>query len=237
MDVSLRPISLHKAESREALAETLAATVAVALDAAIARRGEALIAVSGGSTPKLFFERLSNAELPWEKVTITLVDERFVPPESDRSNHRLVAEHLLKNKAAAARFIPLYQPVADVDEAAGLAAQAIDRLALPFDVAILGMGADGHTASFFPHGNHLAAATDLGGTHSVVSMEAQDAAEPRLTVTLPHLIGAGLLILHIEGAEKMQTLERARQGGSAEDMPIRAVLDHAEKPLDVYWAA
>lgn len=237
MDVSLRPITLHQAASREALAETLAHRVTAALNAAIARRGEALIAVSGGSTPKLFFERLSDMPLAWEKVTITLVDERFVPPESDRSNHRLVAEHLLKNQAAAARFVPLYQPVGDVDTAAGLAAQAIDALALPFDIAILGMGADGHTASFFPHGNHLAAATDPAASRSVVSMEAPDAAEPRLTVTLPHLIGAGLLLLHIEGPEKMETLKRARQEGPAVDMPIRAVLDNAARPLDVYWAA
>lgn len=235
-DGDLRPIVLHEQADRETLAGTLAGLVAARLRSAVSARGEALIAVSGGSTPKLFFEKLSQEEPGWEHVTICLVDERFVPPEDERSNHRLVATHLLKNKAGRARFVPLYQNVADVDAAAALAAGRIDALPRPFDVVVLGMGNDGHTASFFPDGNHLAAAIDPAAIRSVVSMQAPDAAEARLTLTLPHIVSAGLLLLHIEGAEKRDTLGRARRCGKAEDMPIRAVLDQAG-PLDVYWAA
>jgi len=236
MDDDLRPVVLHEQADRELLAATLARLVAARLRAAVGERGEALIAVSGGATPKRFFEKLSEEEANWEHVTICLVDERFVPPEDERSNHRLVATHLLKNKARSASFVPLYQNVRDVDAAAALAAGRIDSLPLPFDVVVLGMGNDGHTASFFPDGNHLAAAIDPAATRSVVSMQAPDAGEARLTLTLPHIVTAGLLLLHIEGAEKRETLGRARRCGKAEEMPIRAILDRAARPLDVYWA-
>lgn len=236
-DADLRPVALHEASDRDGLAETLAALVAGRLRAAIAARGRALLAVSGGSTPKRFFDRLSAEDAGWDRVTITLVDERFVPPDDERSNHRLVTRHLLKDRAAAASFVPLYHDVADVDAAATLACGNIDALPLPFDVAILGMGNDGHTASFFPGGDHLAAAIDPEATRSVISMRAPDAEEPRLTLTLPRILTAGLLLLHIEGAEKRETLARARQSGREEEMPIRAVLDRAGPPLDVYWAA
>ena len=233
---SARTIDLHRFADREELAAGLAAAVAERLRAGIAERGAALIAVSGGSTPKRFFDALSGVDLSWEKVTVTLVDERFVPPDDDRSNHRLVAMHLLMNAAGRAHFVPLYQKVADVDVAAALAAGKLDTLALPFDVTILGMGSDGHTASFFPNGDNLAAALDGRGVRSVVSMQAPDAGEPRLTITLPHLLSSRLLALHIEGQSKWDTLEEARRPGAEADMPIRAVLDRASPPLAVYWA-
>ena len=91
------------------LAEALATRVASALAEAVAARGEASIAVSGGSTPKAFFKALSAKDIDWKKVVITLVDERFVPPESDRSNHALVSAALLQDNAAAAKFLPLYK--------------------------------------------------------------------------------------------------------------------------------
>lgn len=235
-DGELRPAVLHEEPDREALAATLAMLVAGCLRDAVATRGQAVIAVSGGSTPKRFFEKLSEEEPGWERVTICLVDERFVPPDDERSNQRLVARHLLKNRAARARFLPLYRPVGDAAKAAALAAAEIDKLPHPFDAVILGMGNDGHTASFFPDGNHLAAAIDPVAEQSVLSMEAPDAGEPRLTLTLPHIVSARLLLLHIEGHEKRETLDRARQCGPAAEMPVRAVLDGAPKPLDIHWA-
>jgi 6-phosphogluconolactonase len=79
---------------RDALATALAKTVATRLETAIAERGEASIALSGGSTPERFLNVLSQTDLDWGKVSVTLVDERWVPPDSDRSNARLVAERL-----------------------------------------------------------------------------------------------------------------------------------------------
>nr|WP_316652417.1 6-phosphogluconolactonase [uncultured Gellertiella sp.] len=218
------------------LAGALADRVADALRAGIAAHGTATLAVSGGTTPGRFFDQLSTRDLPWKDVVVTLVDERFVPPDSDRSNHRLVAERLLVNKAAAATFLPLYQPVADCGEAARIAAGAVDALPVPLDVVVLGMGSDGHTASFFPGGNHLDEALDPQTDRAILTMEAPDAGEPRLTFSFRRLNDARLLVLHIEGEAKRDVLRKAEGDGSERDMPVRAVLRRAQTRPEIYWA-
>jgi 6-phosphogluconolactonase len=219
-----------------ALAEALATHVAKALADAVALRGKASIAVSGGSTPKAFFKALSVKPIAWDKVNITLVDERFVPADNARSNHKLAADMLLQANAAAANFIPLYHAVANAEAAAVLATAETRDLSSPFDVVILGMGNDGHTASFFPGGNHLAEALDAARPRGIMTMEAEGAGEPRLTFSFSALQDARLLILHIEGAEKASVLEKALAGSDEAEMPVRAILNRAASPVDVYWA-
>ncbi|PWW01351.1 6-phosphogluconolactonase [Hoeflea marina] len=226
----------HEFASRPALAEALAARVAAALAEAIRTRGAASIAVSGGSTPKAFFANLSTADIDWSKVTVTLVDERAVPPSHERSNQRLVVTQLLQNRAAAAGFVPLWSVPMDGARLVDLADAAIGRIGRPFDVVVLGMGLDGHTASFFPGGSALAEATDPAATRSVMSMEAEGAGEPRLTLTLPLLVEAPLLVLHIEGKDKLQVLTEALGPGPETALPVRAVLRHARHPVNIYWA-
>jgi 6-phosphogluconolactonase len=223
-------------ETGVALAAGLADAVASALAGAIARKGVATLAVSGGSTPKAFFEALSTRELDWPKVKVTLVDERFVAEDNPRSNHLLVKTHLLKDKAAAAEFVPLYRPEATIEDAAVTASKNVPGMTEPFDVAILGMGTDGHTASFFPGGDHLSAALDLRQPRRVMTMEAPGAGEARLTLSFSALHDAGLLVVHIEGAEKKAVLEKALSGTDEMDMPIRAVLERARTTPEIYWA-
>jgi 6-phosphogluconolactonase len=211
----------HCFADRESLAKQLANDVVEALRQAIAAKGSAIIAVSGGSTPKLFFEELSGLDVDWAHVTVTLIDERQVPETSERSNARLVRQHLLNNQAVCASFVPLYGNPA----AASLP---------PFDVAVLGMGADGHTASFFPNGDRLSEALDIKAAKRLIAIEAPGAGEPRLTFTLPALLEARLLCLHIEGEDKRRVLKEALKDCPVEAMPIRAVL-RAEKPVSLYW--
>ena len=208
-------------DARDALADALANDVAAELRRAIAAKGRATLAVSGGSTPKLFFERLSQADLPWQRVMVTLVDERQVPETSERSNARLVRQHLLQNKAAAAQFVPLFE-------------NAEAAKALRFDVAVLGMGSDGHTASFFPEADRLKEAIDSGTSQRLIAITAPGAGEPRLTFTLPVLEASGRLALHIEGDDKKHVLDKALADGPEEDMPVRAVLRSAT-PITLYW--
>jgi 6-phosphogluconolactonase len=219
-----------------ALAEELASTIATRLAAAVEARGKAVLAVSGGTTPARLFKVLSLKNLPWNKIAITLVDERFVPPTSDRSNQKLVSDMLLHNGAAKAHFIGLYNAAPDAGEAAKTAAKAIHELGQPFDVVILGMGGDGHTASFFPGGNRLGDAISPDQKALVLPMDADGAGEPRLTLTLPVIVGARFVALHIEGAGKMTTLEAALGAGKTEEMPIRAVLRHKPIELEIFWA-
>ncbi len=223
-------------ESGAELAEALADAVAGALTMAIAARGTATLAVSGGSTPKAFYAALSKHATSWDKVTVTLVDERMVPPAHERSNHRLASLYLLQNRAAEAGFVPLYSASGDAEAVAEAASDKIDALALPFDVVVLGMGADGHTASFFPGGSTLGAVTDPECRQSVMTIEAPGAGEPRLTLTLPRIVEAGMIVLHIEGDDKKAVLAKALSAGPEAEMPVRSVLRHARKPVEIYWA-
>ncbi|MBT1155661.1 6-phosphogluconolactonase [Aminobacter anthyllidis] len=220
--------------TRDELAASLANAVADTLRAAISRRSEAFLAVSGGSTPGRFFVALSRAELDWSKVTVTLVDERFVPENSPRSNASLAKANLLQNNAAAARFAPLFHEAATVEKGADLADAETRALPWPLDATILGMGGDGHTASFFPDAQDLDALLDLTSTRIVMPVHAETAGEPRLTLTLPALVSAGLLVVHIEGAEKRNVIEAALAADKA--LPVRTVLEKAPRAAEIYWA-
>ncbi|MBB3424797.1 6-phosphogluconolactonase [Rhizobium sp. BK312] len=228
--------NMHAFANGAELAGKLADKVAETLSAAITVRGSASIAVSGGSTPKAFFQALSSHSIDWGKVTVTLVDERFVPSDNPRSNHLLVQENLLKDKAAAAKFLPLYQAAASVEEAAVIATEKTKAIGHPFDVAILGMGNDGHTASFFPGGSNLKTALDPNTPRGIITMEAEGAGEPRLTFTFSSLQDARLLVLHIEGEGKKDVLAKAEAPGEETEMPIRAMLRRAASPVEIYWA-
>ncbi len=206
---------------RSALASALAAAVREALQARLTRDGKAALAVSGGTTPVMFFEHLAQQDLDWSRVAITLVDDRCVPETSERSNARLVKQHLLQHAAATAEFIPL-----TLGQEQKIAAK------LPFAAVVLGMGLDGHTASFFPGGDNLAAA--LAGPHLLETMRAPGAPEPRVTLTLAALLQADLLVLHIEGEAKRTALAEALTTGDVTQMPVRAVL--ALRPgLEIFW--
>lgn len=236
MKAEMMELPLHEFADGQVLAEKLADQVAQRMAAAIEASGGASLAVSGGSTPKRFFQVLSLRDINWEKAAVTLVDERFVPADSPRSNHALVRDNLLQNKAAAARFIPLFHNCSGADEAAAIATRETAGIGNPFDVVILGMGGDGHTASFFPHGDNLAKALDASGPRCVMPMEAEGADEPRLTFSFSSLTDAGLLVLHIEGQAKKDVLLKAQSGTDENEMPIRAVLNRAVSPVEIYWA-
>lgn len=223
-------------ETGDDLAEALAGRVAGALATAVERDGSASLAVSGGSTPRAFFLALSRQAIAWNKVTVTLVDERFVPSSHERSNHRLVATLLLQNEAAFAEFVPLFAGGVGAPEAARQAAETIAAIKQPFDVVILGMGTDGHTASWFPESDQLDAATDPAMRETVLAIDAPGAGETRLTLTLPVIAKAGLCILHIEGDGKKDVLDRALQPGPVSALPIRAALRKSGNPLQIYWA-
>lgn len=239
MTTDLSPqIQLHSFPDPAALAQSLAATVANDLRTALATRGRASLALSGGNTPKRFLQALSLQSLPWKNVIVTLVDERWVPESHERSNARLLRENLLHGLAAEARFLPLYRDTPEPEQAMPEIERDLAFLPSPFDAVVLGMGNDGHTASFFPGGDRLVEALDPATTATVLPMRAPDAGEPRITLTLPPILAARHLYLHIEGAEKQRVLEDAITGNDAGTRyPMRSVLRHATSPVRVFCCA
>ncbi|WP_029351808.1 6-phosphogluconolactonase [Bosea sp. 117] len=224
----------HAFDDGLALAEGLAGFVAVALEARLARDGYASLAVSGGRTPVRFLNALAQKPLDWGKVGITLVDERWVRETSDRSNAALVRAHLLTGPAAAARFVPLANDAPTPEDGLFAVNEALEELSWPLACAVLGMGDDGHTASFFPGGDRLADALDPAASLGLIPMRAPGAGEPRITLTLPVLLAADALALHIEGAGKRTVLDAALAGDDVMEMPVRAVLG-AARPPEIFW--
>jgi 6-phosphogluconolactonase len=229
-------VTTHSFTDCQAQAAALAERVAECLRDGLSRRGKAVLAVSGGTTPKEFFARLSRQPLDWANVQITLVDERWVPDNDERSNARLVQTTLLQHAASAASFVPLYSDTPTPEDGLAITIARIDALKLPFDVVVLGMGDDGHTASFFPGGDHLAAALDLDGRARVLTMRAPGAGESRITLSLPTLLDTRALYLLITGEKKRDMLADARLGlGDAKNYPVHAVLVQQRVPVSVYW--
>ncbi len=221
---------------RESAAAALADQIGQRLTAGIAANGRASLAVSGGSTPVALFERLSAMDLNWPDVVITLVDERWVAASDEDSNEGLVRNHLLKAQAAGATFIGLKNEATTASAGEQECEQRLKDVPRPFDVLVLGMGADGHTASLFPGAKKLDRACDMNATQSCLGIAPRSAPHERMTLTLPAILDAGQLFLHITGPNKKDVLAQAQADGSPEKMPIRYILRQQTTPVAIYWA-
>jgi 6-phosphogluconolactonase len=226
-------------EHTGAAPEQIAHQIAQELRTAIAARGQATLAVSGGKSPIALFEQLREQVLDWSQVTVLLVDERCVPHDHADSNTALVREHLLQGPAAAASFASLFDTVpADLNDTAllDLVATANHRLsAIPFplDVVVLGMGEDGHTASLFPGALGLKHALTSAGP--MAGVRPTSAPHARLTLTLPVLLTARHLRLSIAGDAKRKVYEAAAKASNPA-LPISLLLNHTACTVQVWIA-
>lgn len=214
------------------LAQALAESVAEDLRVAVAQRGQATLVLSGGSTPELFLEELSRQLVPWQSVTVTLADERWVATDDAASNENLVRRALLTGDAAEARLVGLKTEAATPAAGAAEAEARVAALARPFDVVVLGMGEDGHIASLFP--SHPA--LEPAGEHSLTQAVDRDSGPARLTLTLRALLDSRRIILFFTGEKKWQTYRLALGRGPVSELPVRAILGRGREPIDVYWS-
>lgn len=218
-------------ETRESLMHAAAARIAMALEQGISERGEGFAALSGGGTPEPAYEKLANFALDWRSVTFLLIDERLVPPEHAASNEGLLRRTLAPALAAGAKLLPMYAGGVTQSEAANRAdALYADK---PIDVALMGTGGDGHTASWFPQSPELAAAVAPNTPRNVLAVDAPGAAgsSHRLTLTRAALARARSVVLLITGAEKRQLLEDEARA----KLPIDALFE-LPAPTHVLWA-
>ena len=222
-------------DDRDALMAGLADRVAGDLAQALKGNDHAAFAVPGGTTPAPFLKALALKEINWSKVAVTLTDERWVPPTDERSNERLLRSSLLQDKAKSARFVPLYLEAPAPEDRLGEIDAAIGAHCQPFDVVVLGMGEDAHTASLFPGADLLAEALSLEVSALVLPMRAPGAPEPRITLTLRALLNAKKTYILITGERKRAVIAQAAEAYDQNQAPVAAVLKNA-KDLVIAWA-
>lgn len=201
----------------------------------IKKRRKASLALAGGTTPGPLYDALSNAPLNWEKVSVTLTDERWVHPEDPASNEFLVRDTLMRRRAAVATFVPLKTNHA---KASGGAATAEKRIApiMPFDIVLLGMGPDGHIASLIPGAEGYDAATDIASTRKLAGIHAPNAAgsPERMTLTVPGILASRRIVLLFMGNDKLAVYNEAKEGKGTS--PIRDLLAQKKVSVHAFWA-
>jgi 6-phosphogluconolactonase len=220
----------------DTLSRELTQQIAAALSAAIASRGLASLVVSGGRSPVKLFECLRTQPLDWSRVCVALADERWVDATDSASNEKLVRHVLLEGGAAAARFAGLKNDAPTPDVGAAAAWETFARVPRPFDVVVLGMGDDGHTASLFPGSPNLTRGLDPEAAPGCVGMWSPTVPHARLSLNLAALLDSRRIVILISGESKWQTYVAASRAGAVEEMPVRAVLRQRRTPVDVTWA-
>ncbi len=210
-----------------------AEAIAALLKQAIETRDHASLMVSGGSSPKPVYTLLSKAVLDWSKVTISLVDERWVKPGQVGSNEDFIRNNLLQNKASAAQFFGLKTNHTTVRAGLATAEARFTTLTKPFDVCVMGMGGDAHTASWFPNSGGLDTALSLDNQNVLCEIDASGcpvAGEhlSRISLTLKAVLDAHSIILFIPTAEKRAVFD-AVHDKPLDDAPVKALLQAGAK--------
>lgn len=223
--------NLREFATREALMQAVADRIATGLSEAVSKRGRACIALSGGGTPEPAYRALAGANLNWPRITFALVDERFVPPDHVASNERMLRRALASPLAHGARLLPMFAP--DLATAADEANESYAREYI--DIAVMGMGDDGHTASWFPGMARLDETLSDKTPRTVIAVHAQAAAgaADRLTMTRSAIARAGDVILLITGNTKR---ERLRQALAKNDAPVASLFQAPLPTPEVWWA-
>ncbi|GGH07115.1 6-phosphogluconolactonase [Silvibacterium dinghuense] len=190
------------------------------IQAAVAARGRARVAISGGSTPKRTFELLANAseryekEMPWDKIELFFVDERTVPPTDKDSNYRMTKETLLEHVPLKPEQVHRMEGELNPEEAAARYESTIrnqfklEGAETPvFDVLALGMGDDAHTASLFPHTEAIHELAKIVTANHVPQKDTW-----RITLTWPVINAARDVFFLIGGKDKTEPLHMVLLG-------------------------
>jgi len=223
-------------ETKNELNEELSSNIIQVLKEAIKKNKRASLLLSGGNTPKAFFKVLSNKNLAWEKVVVSLVDDRWLETNHKHSNELLVKENLLQNKALKAKFVGMYIDGKTAFESDKLCSQKYQDEVFPFDIIILGMGDDFHTASLFPENQRLDEAYNLENKNLCISIRPTTASYDRMSLTLQAILSAKNIILHIEGKKKLKAYEEALKSKDFYKTPISAILNNKTTDIEVYYA-
>lgn len=231
-------------EDRAALFVALQSALCARLQSSLSHAAHTTLLLSGGTTPAPLYRSLATTTLPWDRIHVALVDERWVEPDDKASNEALLRSTLLTSAAARSSFTgmknahPLGPRLQDSAHAVAVCNANYARLPCPWSAALLGMGADGHTASLFPHAKGLDQALQAeqycAAVHALPSGVTGPHTE-RMTLTPWALLRCEHLFLLITGEDKRAVYEAARNSNDPAALPVSVLLRQRTVPLEVYW--
>jgi 6-phosphogluconolactonase len=210
-------------------ARRAARALADAVCAGLARRGVGALAVSGGRTPRRVLPLLAKEPLAWDKVVVTLTDERWVALDHADSNEAQTRSLLLVGPAARARFIGLKTAAAAPEAGRAECEARLGQIPWPLDAVFLGMGDDGHVASLFADDPAWRAAPGR-----CVGVPATSGRGARLSLTPAALLDSRRIVLVVAGMAKADAYRRARRPGPTAALPIRCILHQEQAPVTVF---
>ncbi len=214
----------------ESLSQSLADFAVTTLQNTLARKPKATLVVPGGSTPRHYLPTLAKCQLPWDRITVTLSDERWVAVTDEQSNERLVKTHLIAHLPANTHFVGLKTQHESPFDAIDEIHRRLDSLPLPLSLAVLGLGEDGHIASLFPGMN-----PNLLSTYRCVSVAPPTAPSLRISLSLQMLAESEHIALVVTGKAKRQLLDRLRKNSNPE-LPIVWLLQSTQSLVTVFEA-
>ncbi len=224
--VNLMPVSLHSFANRTQASLALALSITRQLHQHLGIHDSATLIVSGGTSPLEVFDYLSKTPLAWDRVHVLPSDERKVQPTDPASNLGMIRRELAVNRGALANIFDLQSESAE---------RQLRQLPSPTVHTLLGMGADGHTASLFPTAPQLGQA--LQSRAPLMDMSPPEAQHQRITLTADKLLDSQRISLLIFGEDKRAVFDQAMTAGPVEQFPVRAILHQQRAPVDVYWSA
>ena len=221
--------------SKEQLDRSLSQRIAKIMSRALRDYSKGTLVVSGGRSPIGFFKLLSKTQIDWANIVVTLADDRWVDVSHKDSNERLVRDLMLRNHAENAKFVSLKTGDDSASDGAIELEHSFPKI-ISFSLVILGMGADGHTASIFPNTDSLRDGIDLNSSKQFIASKPADAPHMRISMTARRLLAADEIIIHITGDEKRKVLDKALAGTDAAEIPVRIILNQAKVPVTVFWS-
>ena len=224
----------HFFETRDEASIAAAEQIASALQRRLDLKRVASLVVSGGTTPSRCFQELAQTDLNWSGINVLASDDRWVPPDHEDSNEKLIRETLLVERATEADFLPFYSPDNSIEERCTDLDSDIRLVPFPFACALLGMGADGHFASLFPDASNLATGLDIDSQSLCMPVKTDASPYARVSLTLSALSRSDEVVLLFFGDDKREVYEAAKLDGDR--YPVSRLLRQKRAPVHTYWA-
>lgn len=228
----------HDYASADELSAKLAGLLRQTCVDAMATRGRVLLALAGGRTPLPLYARMAERPFDWAGTTLMPTDERCVPHDHPACNLRALREAFAQARGLG--WESLTVPDGDPGRSQAHAAAMLAAHAEPFDVVLLGMGADGHVASLFPGAPQLVAALDPGARADACRVDPEplppEAPFPRISLTLQRLLRSRAIHLLVAGEAKRAVLRRAQAGNDPRRHPVAAVLHAPGMLAHIHWS-